>query len=263
MPRPWRCATARDSAFEPRCAATTVKYSDAPVGYTCEMWHSTRAAVPDSDSAVVSASVTAAFSAAMLDQFVAVSRVSHSAPAASSASRRYGAPNRPCSHARAGASPSDVPPWATSTARVSACRLSVCAAVPSNTVIARQPPAICLFADVLGGGEVDAGLGLVGQSDDGGAGAGLGDGRAVRRRRSRSRGTTTPRSAVDSGTGCTRSAHRRDDAEHALGPNEQLAQVGTRGRRRGATEVEHARRGDHPKSADHVVDAAVACRVLA
>ena len=47
----------------PRCPATTVKYNDAPVGYTCEMWHSTSAGVPVSASAVVSASVTAAFSA--------------------------------------------------------------------------------------------------------------------------------------------------------------------------------------------------------
>src|SRR5258705_19031 len=30
----------------PRCPATTVKYSDAPVGSTCEMWHSPGAAVP-------------------------------------------------------------------------------------------------------------------------------------------------------------------------------------------------------------------------
>ncbi len=72
----------------PRWAATTVKYSDAPVGYTCEMWHSTSAGVPDSASDVVSASVTAAFSAATLDQVVAVSSVSHSAPADSSESRR-------------------------------------------------------------------------------------------------------------------------------------------------------------------------------
>ncbi len=39
--------------------------------------------MPDSASAVVSASVTAAFSAVRLDHVVAVSRVSHSAPAAS------------------------------------------------------------------------------------------------------------------------------------------------------------------------------------
>src|SRR6201999_4272986 len=32
----------------PRCPATTVKYSEAPVEYTCEMWHSTSAGVPDS-----------------------------------------------------------------------------------------------------------------------------------------------------------------------------------------------------------------------
>ena len=96
--------------------------------------------------------------------------------AASSESRRYGAPNRPCSQARAGASPSDVPPWAAISARVSACLLSACASVPSNTVIARQPPVMLLLADGLGGGQVDAGLGLVGEPDDGRAGAGLGDG---------------------------------------------------------------------------------------
>src|SRR6478735_6717550 len=94
----------------PRCPATTVKYSDAPVGYTWEMWHSTSAGVPDSPRDFVSASVTAALSAGTLDQFVAVSSVSHSAPAASSESRRYGAPNRPCSQPLAGASPSEVAP---------------------------------------------------------------------------------------------------------------------------------------------------------
>src|SRR3954468_19306808 len=124
----------------PRCPATTVKYSDAPVGYTCEMWHSTSAGVPVSASAVVSASVTADLTAAMLDQLVAVSNVSHSAPADSSESRRYGALKRPCSHARAGASPSDVPPLAFNSARVSACLLSTCSSEPSKTVMARQPP---------------------------------------------------------------------------------------------------------------------------
>src|SRR6476620_5468193 len=88
----------------PRCPATTVKYSDAPVGYTCEMWHSTSAGVPDSASEVVSASVTAALSAGTFDQLVAVSFFTHSATAESSESRRYGALNRPCSHASAGAS---------------------------------------------------------------------------------------------------------------------------------------------------------------
>ena len=72
----------------PRWPATTVKYNEAPVGYTCEMWHSTSAGVPDSASDFVRASVTAAFSAGTLDQFVAVSSVSHNAPADSSESRR-------------------------------------------------------------------------------------------------------------------------------------------------------------------------------
>src|SRR5215470_7837144 len=75
----------------PRCPATTVKYSEAPVGYTCEMWHSTSAGVPVSASAVVSASVTADFNAETFDQLVAVSSVSHNAPADNSESRRYGA----------------------------------------------------------------------------------------------------------------------------------------------------------------------------
>src|SRR3954453_16368805 len=86
----------------PRCPATTVKYSDAPVGYTCEIWHSKSVGVPDSASEAVNASVTAALSAGTFDQLVAVSSVSHRAPAESSESRRYGALNRPCSHARAG-----------------------------------------------------------------------------------------------------------------------------------------------------------------
>src|SRR3569833_1778352 len=81
----------------PRCPASSVKYSDAPVGYTCEMWYSTSAGVPDSASEVVNASVTAALSAGTLDQLGAVSSVSHSAPADSNESRRYGALNRPCS----------------------------------------------------------------------------------------------------------------------------------------------------------------------
>src|SRR6201991_2665029 len=110
----------------PRCPATTVKYNDAPVGYTCEMWHSTNAGVPVSARAVVNASVTADFTAGTFDQLVAVSRVSHNAPADSSESRRYGALKRPCSQACAGASPSDVPPLAASSARVSACLLSAC-----------------------------------------------------------------------------------------------------------------------------------------
>ena len=144
------------------------------------MWHITSAGVPDSASDVVSASVTAALSAEMLDQSVAVSSVSQSAPAASSESRRYGAANRPCSHAWAGPSPSDVPPWASSSARVSACLLSACSLVPSNSGRSQAAAGDLVFADRLGGGEVDAGLGLVGKPHDGGAGAGLDD-RAQRR----------------------------------------------------------------------------------
>ncbi|CKR33098.1 Uncharacterised protein [Mycobacterium tuberculosis] len=91
---------------------------------------------------MVSASVTAAFSTGVLDHTVAVSRVSQSAPAANRESRRYGAANLPRSQARAGPSPNEVPPRAASNARVSACLLSVCSWVPSNTVIPKQPPVI-------------------------------------------------------------------------------------------------------------------------
>src|ERR1700747_2563279 len=79
--RPW-------SIGFPRWPATTVKYSEAPVAYTCEMWHSTSAGVPDSASAVVSASVTAVFSAGILDQSVGVSSVSQRAPAGRQAARK-------------------------------------------------------------------------------------------------------------------------------------------------------------------------------
>src|SRR5215204_5933928 len=75
----------------PRWPATTVKYSDAPVGYTWEMWHNTSAGVPVSAVSfpqslrscpprdVVRASATAALSAPTLFQLVAVSSVSHKA----------------------------------------------------------------------------------------------------------------------------------------------------------------------------------------
>ncbi len=54
-----------------------------------------------------------------------------------------------------------------------------------------------------------------------------------------------------------------DHAEGALGAEEQLAQVGSGGGGRGAAEVEHAGRGDHPQAAHHVVEPSVAGRVLA
>lgn len=110
--------------------------------------------------------------------------------------------------------------------------------------------------------EIDAGLGLVGQPDDGGAGAGLchrpqrvGAGREVRERpRLVARGL---RQRVHP------QPHRRYYAEYALGSEQQLAQVGTRSRRRGPADVQRARRGDHAQPTDHVVDPAVTGRVLA
>ena len=119
--------------------------------------------------------MTAALSAGRLDQLVAVSSVSHSAPADSSESRRYGALNRPCSHARAG--------------RLAQRRAAAGLqhrpglGVPALDVRLgalerrdRQAAAgDLLLADALGGGEVDAGLGLVGQPDHGRPGAGLDD----------------------------------------------------------------------------------------
>jgi hypothetical protein len=118
-----------------------------------------------------------------------------------------------------------------------------------------------LLTDVLGGGEVDAGLGLVGQPDHRRSGRGLGDGAQ--------RGG--PRSEVREGpgliTGRLRNRvhshpHAGDHSEHAFGADEQLAQIRARRRRRGAPHVEHTGRGDRAQSAHHVVEAAVSGGVL-
>ena len=138
---------------------------------------------------------------------------------------------------------------------------SACAAVPSNAVIARQPPVICLLADALGGGEVDAGLGFVGQPDHGRSGAGLDDGAQgvgaggeVGERPRLVAGGLRDRVDAD--------PHPGDDPEHALGADEQLAQVRARRGLRGAAEVEHARRCHRAQAADHVVEPAVSRGVL-
>ena len=149
-----------------------------------------------------------------------------------------------------------------SSARVSACRLSTCASVPSNTVIARQPPVMLLFADALGGGEVDAGLGLVGEPDDGRAGAGLHDGA----QRVGAGGEVGERPRLVAGGLRHRvypNAHAGDDPEHALRADHQLAQVRACRRLRRTAEIEHARRRDRAQAADHVVEPAVTRRVLA
>src|ERR1700730_13126198 len=132
------------------------------------MWHSTSAGVPVSANAFVSASVTAAFSAGSLDQSAAVSRVSHRAPADSSESRRYGAANRPSSQR---------PPAPGRQHRAGF-------GVPALDVLlgaldhgdAQAATGDLAFADRLRGGEIDPGLDLVGEPNDGGAGGILGDG---------------------------------------------------------------------------------------
>src|SRR5437588_8982880 len=75
------CATGSSAA-----AQATVKYSDAPVGYTCETWHRTTGGVPCAASDSRSAPPTASYSRPTEDQNVTVSSVSTSAPASSSAS---------------------------------------------------------------------------------------------------------------------------------------------------------------------------------
>ena len=117
-------------------------------------------------------------------------------------------------------------------------------------------------ADRLGGGQVDAGLGLVGQPDHGRPGAGLGDGAQCR---SASGEVGERPSLVPGGLRRRMHAHPHpgDDAEHALGTDDQLTQIRAGRRLRGAAEVQHAGRGDHAQAADHVVEPAVARRVLA
>ena len=57
--------------------------------------------------------------------------------------------------------------------------------------------------------------------------------------------------------------HLGDDAEGALRADQQLAQVGAGGRFRCAAQIHRAHRGDHAQPANHVVEPAVARRVLA
>src|SRR4051812_33906442 len=57
-------------------------------------------------------------------------------------------------------------------------------------------------------------------------------------------------------------AHLGDDAEHTFGAHDQLTQIRPGGRGGGAAEGENARRGDDPKPAHHVIEAAVARRIL-
>ena len=210
----------------------------------------------------VSASVTAALSAGTLDQSVAVSSVSHSAPADSSESRRYGAPNRPRSQARAGPSPSDVPPRAASSALVSACRLSTCSLVPSNTVMPRQPPVIW-FSPIA---SVVARLTPVSASSESRMTVGPVAFWVTARRAAApvaKSGNDHASYRTASGAAVHAQPHLGDDAEGALRTDQQLAQVGARGRFRCAAQIHRAHRRDHAQPAHHVVEPAVAGRVLA
>ena len=151
----------------PRCPATTVKYSDAPVGYTCEMWHSTNAGVPVSASAVVSASVTAAFSAEMLDQLVAVSRVSHKRAGRQqrvAQVRRVEAAVLPCARRRLAKRRAAMGGQQRPGLGVPALDVRLGSLEHRDREAAAGD---AVLADALGGGQVDAGLGFVGEPDDG------------------------------------------------------------------------------------------------
>ena len=97
------------------------------------------AMVPESFNEDARASPTAFFNRGTFDQSVAVSRVSHNAPASSSESRSTGALNRPCSQCRAGSSPTLRAPIDSSRSRVSLWRDAVCSGVPSYMVMHMQP----------------------------------------------------------------------------------------------------------------------------
>ena len=112
-------------------------------------------------------------------------------------------------------------------------------------------------ADRRGVGEVDRRLRLVGEPDDGGQQAALGEGAhrvgaGVERR--------PPPPFVRRLGGRTSHAHRdrRDDAEGALGAQQQLAQVGAGGVGRRRAERERPGRGGGGERDDHRVEAAVA-----
>ena len=118
-----------------------------------------------------------------------------------------------------------------------------------------------LLADALGGRQVDAGLDLVGQSDDRRAGARLDD-RSQCRRAGGEVGEGPRFVAGRLRYRMHANPHAGDDAEGALRADDQLTQVGT-GRRCGRTaQVEDAGRGDDRQAAHHVVEPAVARGVL-
>ena len=118
------------------------------------------------------------------------------------------------------------------------------------------------LADGVGAGEVDRGLGLVREPQDGGQQALL---RQVAHRVA-ALGERRPAPALvdlDLGEPADPDGDGGDDAEGALGAEHELAQVGAGGvGRRGAEDPLTARGGD-PQAHDHRVEAAVAGRGLA
>ncbi len=160
----------------PRCPATTVKYSEAPVGYTCEMWHSTSAGVPDSASGGRQRlchgclqRVEVRPARRRLERFAQCSR------------RQQGIPK--VGRTEAAVLPRQGGRLAEGGAAVG-LQHRTGLGVPARGVLrgaleegdAEAAAGDGLLADVLGGGEVDARLGFVGQPDHGRTRAGLDDG---------------------------------------------------------------------------------------
>ena len=137
-------------------------------------------------------------------------------------------------------SPSDVPPFASSSARVSACLLSTCAAGALEHRDGQAAAGDAVLADALGGREVDAGLRLVGEPDHGRPGAGLHDG--AQRVGAGGEVTERPR-LIPRGLRHRMypNAYAGDDPEHAFRADHQLPQVRARRRLRRTAEIEHAR----------------------
>ena len=126
----------------------------------------------------------------------------------------------------------------------------------------QAPTGYLLLADALGGRQIHPGLSLVGQPQHGRAGAGLRD----RPQRVGAGGEIRERPRLVTCRlrhGVHAHPYAGDHAESALGAEQHLTQVGARSRGGSATQVQGARRGDRAQPADHVVEAAVARRILA
>ena len=226
----------------PRCPATTVKYSDAPVGYTCEMWHITSAGVPDSAN-----DGRERFGDGGLQR----GKVRPVGGGLEGLAERAGG-QQGVAQVRGG-EPATLPGLRGCLAQRRAAvgfqqraRLGLPAlGVFLGALEQGQPQAAAgdlVFADRFGGGEVDPGLGLVGEPHDGGTGADLGD-RAQRRGPG---GEIGERPRLVPGHLRRRvhpQAHLGDDAEDALRADRQLAQVRAGRRRRDPPQIQRARPG--------------------